>query len=334
MHEGWYAEDTTHGPVRIDTFDESRPHEGKVLGIVQAHADDMPLYSGGLVAKLIAEGYKAFLIQTTNDEKCGPGTIADAIKSNEVDVSVLADSLGIEDVFNLGYRNHRQEENSMLEQRCRLIFLFRHLQVDTVMSFHPWARWEENPDHYITGQLVESACWMAASGKDYPEQVQAGMKPRGVQRQVLLGHAPRVALQPGHRHRPLPGAEDRVHGGQQVPGAGRLPRAPAEGAAGGGRAGSCRRWATTTRPPTASTSVSSDWRRTGGWPSPTVWRTPSTTTTSRRAAPSPGGTPRGRSRPTCESTRSGCEAGPAQPVTAPVEALETRRAYLAITPDR
>ena len=181
MHDGWYAEDTTHGPVQVDTFDESTPHEGKVLGIVQAHADDMPLCSGGLVAKLVAEGYRAFIIQTTNDEKCGPGTIADAIKSNEVDVEALANSLAIEDIFNLGYRNHRQEENSMLEQRCRLIFLFRHLQVDTVMSFHPWARWEENPDHYITGQLVESACWMAGMAKDYPEQVQAGLKPHGVQ---------------------------------------------------------------------------------------------------------------------------------------------------------
>ena len=125
MHDGWFEEDTTHGPVRVDTFDESRPHEGKVLGIVQAHADDMPLCSGGLVAKLVAEGYKAFIIQTTNDEKCGPGSSGDAIKSNEVDVDALAKSLGIEDVFNLGYRNHRQEENSMLEQRCRLIFLFR-----------------------------------------------------------------------------------------------------------------------------------------------------------------------------------------------------------------
>jgi len=180
MHTGWYEPDTTHGPVQVDTFDPNRPHEGKILGIVQAHADDMPLCSGGLVAKLIAEGYKAFLIQTTNDEKCGPGTIADAIKSNEIDVEALANSLGIEEIFNLGYRNHRQEENSMLEQRCRLIFLFRHLQVDTVMSFHPWARWEENPDHYITGQLVESACWMAANGKDYPEQAQAGLKPHGV----------------------------------------------------------------------------------------------------------------------------------------------------------
>lgn len=180
MHDGWFVEDTTHGPVRIDRYDDSRPHEGKVLGIVQAHADDMPLCSGGLVAKLVDEGYKAFIIQTTNDEKCGPGTIADAIKSNEVDVEALANSLGIEEIFNLGYRNHRQEENSMLEQRCRLIFLFRHLQVDTVMSFHPWARWEENPDHYITGQLVESACWMAGMAKDYPEQIQAGMKGHSV----------------------------------------------------------------------------------------------------------------------------------------------------------
>lgn len=180
MHEGWFEEDTTHGPVKIDTFDESRPHEGKVLGIVQAHADDMPLCSGGLVAKLIAEGYKAFLIQTTNDEKCGAGTIADAIKSNEVDVEALANSLGIEDIFNFGYRNHRQDEHSMLEQRCRLIFLFRHLKVDTVMSFHPWAKWEENPDHYITGQLVEAACWMAGNAKDYTEQVQAGFAPYGV----------------------------------------------------------------------------------------------------------------------------------------------------------
>jgi LmbE family N-acetylglucosaminyl deacetylase len=181
MHEGWFVEDTTHGPVTVDTFDDSRPHEGKVLCIVQAHADDMPLCSGGLVAKLVAEGYKAFLVNMTNDEKCGPGTIADAIKSNEVDVDNLAACLGIEEVFNLGYRNHRQDENAMIEQRCRLIFLFRHLQVDTVMSFHPWAKWEENPDHYVTGYAVESACWIAGAAKSFPEQIQAGMKPKAVQ---------------------------------------------------------------------------------------------------------------------------------------------------------
>jgi len=53
--------------------------------------------AGHYQANVEPRGYKAFLVNMTNDEKCGPGTIADAIKSNEVDVDNLADSLGIED---------------------------------------------------------------------------------------------------------------------------------------------------------------------------------------------------------------------------------------------
>ena len=26
MHHGWYVEDTTHGPIRVDRFDQSRRH--------------------------------------------------------------------------------------------------------------------------------------------------------------------------------------------------------------------------------------------------------------------------------------------------------------------
>ena len=203
MHEGWFCEDTTHGPVCVDRFDESRPHAGKVLGIVQAHADDMPLCSGGLVAKLVAEGYTAFLIQTTNDEKCGAGTIGDAIKSNEVDVEVLANSLGLEDVFNLGYRNHRQDENSMLEQRCRLIFLFRHLKVDTVMSFHPWAKWggESRPLYHRPsggGGLLDGGF-----GQGLSRAGAGGDRALRGEGQILLGYAAGFALQPCDRYWPF-----------------------------------------------------------------------------------------------------------------------------------
>lgn len=176
-----YREDTTHGPVQLDRYDSSRPHEGKVLAVVQAHADDLPLMSGGLVAKLVDEGYAAYLIQTTNDEKCGPTpSIGDTIRRNEEDVAQLVGALGIRAAFNLGYRNHRLDEASPLELRCRLIFLFRYLQVDTVITFNPWGDVEENPDHYVTGRAAEAACWMAGAGKDYPEQVQAGIKPQSV----------------------------------------------------------------------------------------------------------------------------------------------------------
>ena len=172
---------TESGDVFIERVAEGKPHRGKVLAAVQAHADDIPFYCGGTVAKLIDEGYAAYLIQTTNDEKCGPTTsIGKTVLSNEEEIDALARVLGFKQVFNLEYRNHRLDEVSIVEIRARLIYLFRALKVDTVLTFNPWGHWEENPDHYVTGQAVEAACWMAGMDKDYPEHFSAGLEPHGV----------------------------------------------------------------------------------------------------------------------------------------------------------
>ena len=169
------------GAVTVEGFDPDRPHAGKVLAAVQAHADDIPFYCGGTVAKLIDEGYRGYLIQTTNDEKCGPtSSIGETILSNEREVDELARILDFQEVINLGYRNHRQDEAAMLEMRCRMILLFRVLKVDTVLTFNPWGHNEENPDHYVTARVVEAACWMAGMGKDYPEQLACGIEPHSV----------------------------------------------------------------------------------------------------------------------------------------------------------
>ena len=160
---------------------EGRPHEGKVLAAVQAHADDIPFFCAGAIAKLVAEGYTAHLIQTTNDEKCGPTpSIGKTILSNEEEVDALAQVLSFDGVVNLGYRNHRLDEISPVELRGRLILLFRALRVDTVFTFNPWGHGEENPDHWVTGQAVEAACWMAGMDKDYPEHLAAGLAPHSV----------------------------------------------------------------------------------------------------------------------------------------------------------
>ena len=178
----------TEGPAA------GKPHAGKVLAAVQAHADDIPFFCAGTVAKLVDEGYTAYLIQTTNDEKCGPSaSIGETILLNEREVDKLAETLGFKQVFNLGYRNHRLDEASPLELRARLVYLFRALKVDTVLSFNPWEHWEENPDHYVTGRAVEAASWMAGMAKDYPEQVACGLSPYGVKDKyywVMRPHAP------------------------------------------------------------------------------------------------------------------------------------------------
>lgn len=169
------------GEITVERCVPGKPHTGKVLAAIQAHADDIPIYCAGAVAKLLDEGYTGYLIQTTNDEKCGPTmSFGETILSNERDVNELARVLGLKQVFYLGYRNHLMDEASPIELRGRLMFLIRALKIDTVFTFNPWAHGEENPDHWITGQAVEAACWMAGNPKDYPEHLAAGVMPYSV----------------------------------------------------------------------------------------------------------------------------------------------------------
>lgn len=171
----WFAED-----MLIERDTPGQPYKGRVFAAIQPHADDIPIFAGGLTAKLIAEGYKGYLINVTNDDHAGPGTVGDTCVANEIDWHEVAKALGLEKIVCLGYRNHRMEDIDIIELKARLIFLFRAWRVDTVISYDPWGHYEENPDHYVTAQAVEAACWMAGGGKDYPEYAAAGIKPIGV----------------------------------------------------------------------------------------------------------------------------------------------------------
>ncbi|MCI0621417.1 MAG: PIG-L family deacetylase [Acidobacteria bacterium] len=153
------------------------PYTGKVLAAIQPHSDDIPLFSAGTVAKLMKEGYTGFLIRASNDEVAGPGDIAETIMANHRDNEELAKVMGFKAVFDLGYRNHRMDEMSIVEFRARLVFLFRALKVDTIISYDPWAHYEYHPDHYVTARAVEAAAFMAGNGKNYPEHLYTGLQP-------------------------------------------------------------------------------------------------------------------------------------------------------------
>lgn len=168
------------------------PHAGKVLAAIQPHSDDIPIFAAGTVAKLLREGYAGYLFRMTNDDMAGPGTIGDTVLANEKDNDAVAQALGLKKVFNLNYANHQMDKESRLEIRARLIFLFRLLKVDTVICYDPVAHYEENPDHYVTAQSVEAACWMAGGSKDYPEHFSAGMKPHSVREKYYFSRGPQV----------------------------------------------------------------------------------------------------------------------------------------------
>ncbi len=177
----WAWQDyTAHGELVVERPAAGKPHSGKVLATIQPHADDIPLFAAGTVAKLLEEGYTGHLIRVTNDDSAGPGTVGTTVLANEKDNDAVARVLGLKSAFNLNYPNHQMDGTSRPELRGRLIFLFRLLKVDTVIGYDPWGRYEENPDHYVTAACVEAACWMAGGDKDYPEHFAAGLKPHSV----------------------------------------------------------------------------------------------------------------------------------------------------------
>jgi LmbE family N-acetylglucosaminyl deacetylase len=180
------------GEVFIERPVSGKPHAGKVLAAIQPHSDDVPIFSAGLVLKLIDEGYTGYLIRVTNDDMAGPGTVGDTVLANERDNREVSRLLGLKQVFDLNYSNHQMDQESPLEIRARFIFLFRLLKVDTIISYDPSGHYEENPDHYVTAQAVEAACWMAGMNKDYPEHFAAGLQPHGVRERYYYARGPQL----------------------------------------------------------------------------------------------------------------------------------------------
>lgn len=179
--------------VVIERANPGTPHKGKVLALITPHLDDGPFFASGTVAKLLKEGYTGHFIRTSNDEKDSYSlTLGETVAANERDTETFLKVSGLKQVFDLGYRNHRVDDLARTEIRARLIFLFRLLKVDTVFSYDPWGHYEENPDHYVTAQAVEAACWMSGGHLDLPEHFAAGLKPHSVSEKYYFARGPQL----------------------------------------------------------------------------------------------------------------------------------------------
>jgi LmbE family N-acetylglucosaminyl deacetylase len=184
---------TAPGAIVVERPAAGKPHAGKVLATIAPHSDDHSIMCGGTVAKLIDEGYTGYLIRTSNDERDSYDlSLGQTIAANEAETETMATALGIKQVFNLDYRNHDMDDVSRVEMRARLIFLFRLLKVDAILSYDPWGHYEENPDHYVSAQCVEAACWMAAGHLDFPEHFAAGQKPHAVSEKYYYARGPQL----------------------------------------------------------------------------------------------------------------------------------------------
>jgi len=170
-----------------------QPHKGKMLAAIQPHCDDIPIFAGGTVLKMIDEGYQGILITMSNDSMAGTGpSIGDIVLKNENDTKEVARRLKLSEALFLNYPNHNMDAWPLIEMRARLAFIFRAYKVDTVLVYDPSALYERNPDHYVTARAVESACWMAGSEWDYPEHFKAGLKAYAPREKYYFARGPQL----------------------------------------------------------------------------------------------------------------------------------------------
>jgi LmbE family N-acetylglucosaminyl deacetylase len=184
---------TSPSELTIERPAQGTPSAGKVFALITPHLDDGPIFAGGTICKLLREGYTGYFIRTSNDEKDSyKRTLGETVLANERDTAEFVTQTGLKRSFDLSYRNHRMDDVARTELRGRLIFLFRLLKVNTVLSYDPWGHYEENPDHYVTAQAVEAACWMSGGNLDLPEHFAAGLQPHSVSEKYYFARGPQL----------------------------------------------------------------------------------------------------------------------------------------------
>lgn len=152
-----------------------KPNEGKILVAVGANIADIPIYSSGTCVKLMNEGYEGYLIRISNDELYGDGSIFQNIHSNETETMNSAKALGFSETFNLYYQNNTMHGKPLTDLIVRLVFIFRMLKADTVITLMPSDFDDTSPEKDVTFNAVKQAVILAGNKNYYAEHLDANL---------------------------------------------------------------------------------------------------------------------------------------------------------------
>lgn len=151
---------------------------GKTFLVLQPHHDDhtTDYGMGGLIARLVDEGWRGWYVRGSNDEKDGRASypVNDQINLRESEAGTRI--LGLEGVYSLNWRNDYMDPTPLQELREQLIVLIRKHRPDLVIGHDPWAHYDRNPDHRKVARAVAEATWMAGLDAIHPEHSEIGLK--------------------------------------------------------------------------------------------------------------------------------------------------------------
>jgi LmbE family N-acetylglucosaminyl deacetylase len=151
----------------------------KVILAAYAHPDDGEFLAGGTLAKWAEEGHQVYVICATNGNLGTKNLTMTKEKLADVrkeELNQAMEIIGGKSPIFLGFDDGFLRE-SMVELKEKLVYWFRKLQPDWIITFDPWKAYEIHPDHIEVGRIASEAAVFSCFPLLYPEHLKKGLRP-------------------------------------------------------------------------------------------------------------------------------------------------------------
>ena len=147
----------------------------KTVLVVAAHADDMEFMAGGTVARFVNElGYNVYeYILTDNSRGSYRLSREELIRVSAEEAVAAGRILGLREVRLEEYPDGELDRVEPYVLRGQVMAMIREVKADVVMSWDPFAPYEDHPDHRAVAMAALEAAAFASNPLFYPEHAHA-----------------------------------------------------------------------------------------------------------------------------------------------------------------
>lgn len=155
------------------------PQREKTVLVVVAHADDMEFMAAGTIARFIDEfNYLVYeYILTDNSKGSYRLSAAELVEISAAEAHAAGRILGLQSVTLEGYPDGELGDVPISELRGKIMAKIRETRADIVMSWDPFAPYEEHPDHRQVAMATLEAAHFSGNPLFYPEHQHTPYQP-------------------------------------------------------------------------------------------------------------------------------------------------------------
>lgn len=147
------------------------------IAAVYAHPDDGEFFAAGSLAKWVRQGHRVHAICATNGDLGTKRTDVDGAELGRQRAEELGramEVIGGEPPICLGLPDGYVRESAQALKE-RLVYHFRRLEIDRVVTFDPWKHYEIHPDHIEVGRMAAEAACFSCFPLLYPHHLNEGL---------------------------------------------------------------------------------------------------------------------------------------------------------------